>query len=39
LTVDGDFGKIIDIGERKLCFLGIYRGNVRIQEIENGGGK
>jgi hypothetical protein len=39
LTVEGVSGKITDIGGRKLCFLRIYRGNARIQEVENGGGK
>jgi hypothetical protein len=39
LTVDVDFGKIIDMEGRKLCFLRVYWGKVRLQEIENGGWK
>lgn len=30
LTVQGDFGKIIDVVGRKLCFLSVYPGNVRL---------
>ena len=30
LTVQGEFGKIIDVVWRKLCSLTVYMGNVRI---------
>lgn len=39
LTVDVDFGKIIDIEGRTLCFLIVYPENVRLREIECGGSK
>jgi hypothetical protein len=37
LTVQGDSGKIIDIGRRKLCCLRDYPGNVRLPESEKRG--
>jgi len=39
LTVQGDFGKIIDVAGRKLCFLSVYPGNVRLRINEYGGVK
>jgi hypothetical protein len=33
LTVQGDFGKIIDVAGRKLCFLSVYPGNVRLRTM------
>jgi hypothetical protein len=39
LTVGGDFGKIIDVIGRKLCFLRVYPGNVRLSISEYGGEK
>ena len=39
LTVQGDFGKIIDVVGRKLSCLRVYPGNVRLRISEYGGGK
>jgi len=30
LTVQGEYGKITDIGLRKVCFLSVQMGNVRL---------
>jgi hypothetical protein len=29
LTVQGDFGKIVEVGRTELCLLGVYMGNPR----------
>ena len=39
MTVQGDFGKIIDVVRRKLCYLRVYLGNVSLnhQRLEDSG--